>query len=258
MSKENLQSKPFDNSADQNQWARRWNCPEDTVIAAYLDCTLTETGRSRVQRHLADCGYCRTLVADIVKIHRQAEVPGAPTALVERALAVLPSAPGRWHRIWVPVSALGTAAVCTMIAATVFLRQPERLALPSLSAPSAPIVSESEPQPPTEATGREIVRNQTSPQLSPSIVSPKPGSVVSRNTVDFRWKTVPHSLYYQVRIVTSEGEVVWESQSTDTYLEVPSDAPLNKGKYFVLVSAFMENGHIMKSDPVKFQIVSSR
>ena len=258
MSKESLQSKPLNSSADQNQWARRWHCPEDRVIAAYVDCTLTEARRSRVQRHLPDCGYCRSLVADIVKIRRETEVPAAPTALVERALAVLPSAPGQWRRIWAPVAALGTAAVCTMIAATVFLRQPERLALPSLSAPTAPIVSESGPQPPAEATGREIVRDQTSPQLSPSIVSPKPGSVVSRNTVGFRWKTIPHSLYYQVRIETSEGEVVWEGQSTDTYLEVPSDAPLNNGKYFVLVSAFMENGHIMKSDPVKFQIAGSR
>jgi putative zinc finger protein len=257
MLEENLRSKLFDSGADRNQRTRRWHCPEDGVIAGYVDCTLTETRRSQVQRHLADCGYCRALVADIVKIRREAEVPAAPIALVDKALAVLPSTPRRWRRIWVPVTALGTAAVCTMIAATV-LQPPDRLVLPSWSAPAAPIISESGPQPPARTPGREIVRNQTSPQPSPSIISPKAGSAVSGKTVDFHWKAVPHSLYYQVRIVTSEGELVWEGQSTGTHLELPNDAPLNNGKYFVLVSAFMENGRIMKSDPVGFQIASSR
>jgi Putative zinc-finger len=256
MSNENLRSKPFDTGADENQRTRRWHCPEDAVIAGYVDCALTEARRARVQRHLADCGYCRTLVADIVKSRREAEVPAAPTALVEKGLAVPTSTPWRWRTIWAPVTALGAA--CTLIAATVLLQQPERLVLPSWPAPAAPMVSESGPQPPARKPGREIVRNQTPPQPSPSIISPKEGSAVSREALGFQWKAVPQSLYYQVRIVTSEGEVVWEGQLIGTHLELPNDAPLNNGKYFVLISAFMENGHMVKSDPVMFQIASSR
>jgi hypothetical protein len=206
MSKENLPLTRIDRGADQNQWTRRWHCPEDRVIAAYVDGALMGARRSRVQGHLADCSYCRSLVADLVKIRREAEVPAAPTALIDRALADLPASPRRWPRIWAPVSVLGAAAVCALIALTV-LRQPERPVLPSRSAPSAPIVSDSEPQSPAGPPGHEIVRSQTSPQPSLSIISPKPGGEVSRETAEVRWKAVPRSLYYQVRILTSEGEV---------------------------------------------------
>src|SRR5579863_9652823 len=173
MSKENLPLAPIDRGAYQNHWTRRWHCPEDKVIAAYVDGALTEARRSRVQGHLANCVYCRSLVANIVKIRREADVPAAPTALVNRALAGLPVSPGRWRKIWVPVTALGTAAVCTVIAATVFLRKPEVLILPSRPAPAATVASESGPQPSAGAPGREIVRSQASPQVSPSIISPK-------------------------------------------------------------------------------------
>ena len=254
---QNVRSKHFESGADPNQPTRRWHCPKDKVIAGYVDGMLTETRTSEVGRHLADCGYCRALVADIVKIGREAEAPAAPDALNEKALAIVPPMTRKWRRIWAPAVALGAFAVCAMIALT--LRPPPgRPVVPSRLAPAAPVVSETGPQPSAGTVPGEIVRNQAPPQLSPSIISPKADSAVTRKTLGFYWTAVPHSLYYQVRIVTSEGELVWEGQSNGTRLELPGDTALRNGKYFVLVSAFLENGHVMKSDPVRFQIAGSR
>jgi len=257
MQEDNLRSKFIDGSADSSKRRRRWRCPDDREIAGYVDSTLTDARRSRMQRHLADCKDCRALVADVVIIRREADAPVAPTALLQRALDVVPQEPRRWSGIWAPVTALGTVGVCAMIAVMV-LRHPERMVVPSGPAPAAHIESESGPKPPTLAPEREIVRNQASSQPSPSIISPKEGSAILRESLSFQWESVPHSLYYRVRIVTSEGEVVWEGESSATHLEPPKDAPIRNGKYFVLISAFMENGRIVKTDPVSFQIASSR
>jgi hypothetical protein len=258
MLEDNAGSKHFENGADRNQPTRRWHCPKDRVIAGYVDGTLAQARRSGVERHLADCGYCRALVADIVKVSREAEIPAVPTLLVAKALAILPPQPKPWRRIWAPATVFGAAVVCALIAATVLVRQPERLILPSWSAPTPPIVLEDGTQPSAGAPTREIVRTQAPPQLSPSIISPKADSAVTRKSLGFYWTAVPHTAYYQVRIVTAEGELVWEGQSNGTRLELPSDTALHNGKYFVLVSAVLENGHVMKSDPVRFQMAGSR
>jgi hypothetical protein len=75
---------------------------------------------------------------------------------------------------------------------------------------------------------------------------------------EFRWKTVPHSRYYEIHVVTSEGDLVWEGQSEASVLRPPADLRLNDGSYFVWITAYLESGREAKSAPVKFSLASSR
>jgi Putative zinc-finger len=254
MAELNLLAKILSRAADQKQPKRRWNCPGDGMMAAYVDRALGDADRARLQEHLAGCGYCRTLVADIVKLKRATDVPAAPAALVEKVRALAPSAPRRLTWSWATVAAAGTLA-CAVIAVTL-LKTPQSLTI-STPAPAVPVISRPEMPAQSSTPKRETVRNLKSPQSVPAIVLPHPDSVIARERLEFRWNEVPDSLHYQVRLLTSEGDLAWEGDSAATHIRLPDDLALPGGRYFVLVSALMKNGRMRKSTPVAFRVASS-
>jgi hypothetical protein len=235
---------------------RRWNCPSDATIAAYLDSALGETARVRLHDHFGGCEYCRALIADVVKLQRIAELPPAPAALVARARALVPTVHSRWAWGWPTVAAAGTLA-CAVIAVSVF-RPPQTLDIPAWPSPKIPAISQSQPSAPANPSGREAVRKPKSPESSPSIIFPPPDKVTGHEPLQFRWLEVPGALYYQVRLLTSEGDLVWEGNSSGTRIELPSDLALRGGKYYVSVAAVMKDGRRQKSNPVSLQIANSQ
>ena len=245
-----------DPEANHKQPKRGWNCPNASAVAAYVDCTLGDTDRARLLRHLAGCGYCRTLMVDIIKLQRAADLPEAPAALIERVLALGSSASERRSWKWVAVTTAGTLA-CAAIAMMI-LEKPQTLSIPGWPVPAVPVISKSEPavSPGPARTG--LVRNLTALESVPTITFPPAGKVIARERLEFHWNEVPDSLHYEVRILTSEGDLIWEGDSSKTDVKLPTDLPLAAGKYFVLVSAVMKNGHLRKSDPVAFQVASSQ
>jgi hypothetical protein len=75
--------------------------------------------------------------------------------------------------------------------------------------------------------------------------------------MEFRWSSVPTALYYEVRVVTAEGELVWQIDTAKNQTAAPDGLVLHSGKYFVLVSAVMENGRTRKSSPMRFHVVGN-
>jgi len=246
-------AKLFGGGTGQKRRTGGWFCPDTNLIAAYLDGSLEDARRARLESHLSDCEYCRSLVGDVGKMQREA-APAAPPALVGKALDLVPQTSGRSRWIFAPLAAAGAVA-CTVVAA-LLLRTPEHPALPLAPTPAAPLIAKAGPLP--KVSTQETVRKLTPPQPLPSVISPRADSVLSGRSVDFRWKTVRHARYYQVQIVTFEGEPVWQGRSAGTNLSLPGDLVLKDGKYFVWISAMMENGRVEKSDPVGFRIASSR
>jgi len=88
----------------------------------------------------------------------------------------------------------------------------------------------------------------------PTITSPSPDSVVSAKRLEIRWNKVPHVLYYQFRLVTPEGDLVWQGDLIEAHIVLPESLPLKRGRYFVLASAVMDNGRLRKAPPVEFGI----
>jgi uncharacterized protein YfaP (DUF2135 family) len=103
-----------------------------------------------------------------------------------------------------------------------------------------------------------MVRKLTSAVALPRLVFPKPDEVVTRDRLVFNWKAVPRSRYYELHVVTPEGEPVWEAQSEAAFLKVPSDVTLNDGSYFVWISAYLDDGRVQKSAVIRFQVAASR
>ena len=89
----------------------------------------------------------------------------------------------------------------------------------------------------------------------PEQVFPRPDSVVRREDVEFRWTAVPRSLFYEVRIATTEGDLVWEGRAPATRLRPPNDLRLEAGqKFYFWVAAYLPEGRTVRSPAVAFVV----
>jgi hypothetical protein len=249
MADEDLRSK-LKAGNDESLPARKWSCPEDDMLAAYADGTLREMRQKWVEFHLSGCARCRLLVAEAVKAQRELDLPSPPTDLRWKAIGFAAPRAARQRWVWVPAGAL--AAVAVLVVTAPILRKPQSLILQSPPSPSAPVIAKSEPVAAPGPAGHEIVRKPTPSEPLPSIVLPRPDSVVTRRGLKFGWRSIAQSRYYEVRVVNSDGDLVWEGQTDKSDLQLPADTVVQDGSYFVWITAYLADGRIAKSAPVKF------
>lgn len=237
---------------------RRWGCLDESQIAAYADGRVREREKKRIEAHLADCEFCLSQVAFLVRIEKT-EVPGSvPGSLLSQArdmvssrakVALIPA----WGR-------LAAAVVCLAVAVTVSVRY-SRLRTPS-SAPNHPtgpsLGTPSGAQPASENPPTETAQVRGGTEGTPfAVVFPAPDSVVSRKDLQFRWEAVRGTLYYEVRLVTAEGDLVWEQKVDGDSVRLPADVKLKlqrSHRYFVLIQADLAEGKTIESRAVAFAV----
>jgi anti-sigma factor RsiW len=212
---------------------RAWRCPDEVTLAAFVDGRLPERARSRVEGHVADCETCLQHVAAALRA-REIPPPEVPAGLLARARELAES-PARaplvstWR--WVTVSA---AAVLVLVAA-IHVWQPRTAPAPGTS--------------PAE------VRSVPGQPAAPEIFSPVEGSIVGRKQTEFRWRSVAGAVYYEIQLVTAEGDVVWQERTGETGARLPATVPIAPGQdVYVWVRAHLLDGSTLKSDPVAFTL----
>ena len=254
MAEEELKPRFSKDGGNQGFASRAWNCPKDEVIAAYVDGNVDATARSRVESHLADCAHCRGLVADVVKMN-ESDLPAIPLQLKQKAVALATPRSRRLQWILWPTVAAGAA--CALIIG-LWIRSPQQVNLPS-TPPAAPtVIAKSEPAPALRQPSREVERNFTVSSHLPVLIFPQENNVLTPQQLEFKWKAIPQSRYYEIRVVTADGDLVWSAQSENLNLRPPSDLELKDGAYFVWISAYLESGPVQKSAPVRFVVRASR
>lgn len=236
---------------------RRWRCLDESQIAAYADGRLGEQKKQRVEAHLADCNFCLDQVAFLARIEK-AEVPGSvPGSLLSRARDLV----GSRARV-TPIPAWGrlataAAVACLAVAVSVSVRY-SRLRTPS--APNHPrersIGTPSGVQPalPNASPKTGEVRGGTE-SAALTVVFPAPDSAVSRKDLQFRWELVRGALDYDVRLMSAEGNLVWEQRADVNSLSVPANVKLETGKkYYLLIRADLPEGKTAESKVVAFSV----
>src|ERR1700692_2801079 len=123
MGDENLRAMRFESS--DNLPTRRWTCPDDQTIAAYVDDALSQTRKTAVARHLSGCERCRVIVVDVVKLQREVELPATPFELTRRTVQFVPAVSVRPDWIWVPAAAVALVVLITVTLS--LLREPQKL-----------------------------------------------------------------------------------------------------------------------------------
>lgn len=242
----------FRRGSNESKLKRSWWCPSDASIAAYADSVAGKRKRSWVEFHLARCHRCRLVVADIIKAQRQFDLPCPPAHLIGKAVGLVEPGRSRRRWFWVPAGALAGIALLAALAA-ILRSRPELSILPP-PAPPAPIVAEAKPAPSLQPATHDVVRGPRSAEPSPTVLSPHPGSIIQNQKLQFRWTPIPRSRAYELRILKADGDLVWQEETKESALQLPSDVVLKSGSYFLWITAFLDNGRTAKSAPVQFQI----
>jgi len=236
---------------ETGRW-RFWglNCPGNDILAGYVDGGLDEVARRRTESHLADCAACRSLVVDVVTMQRLEATP-LPLGLKQRAIAS--TAPSRTVPRWVLIPA--TAAGLTVVLLVVVLIRGPRNEISLMSrSPVAPVVAKSETPTAPGGAAPNIVRKSAASESLPALIFPADGKVVRPSELILKWKVVPHARYYEIHVVTSEGDPVWQNDSERTDAKLSPDITLKDGTYFVWITAYLDDGGIQKSTPVRFVV----
>src|SRR6478736_6269232 len=169
---------------------RRWSCPDEETISAYIDRTLDDNRSKPVVSHLVDCTYCRELVATTVKLQSVEDLPEVPAGLMRRALAAGETQSRRWVWRWAPASSAAAALVCAVLIVAVW-RAPQELVIHKRPAPTAPAITKFEGPKTGEAPQNGRERKPSSHETEPTMITPQQGQLVSRNHLKFRWNAVP-------------------------------------------------------------------
>jgi hypothetical protein len=232
---------------------RAWGCLTEAELAAYADGRLERPAKRRVEEHLADCGFCLEQVGFLLRPQEGRASEPLPQHLEAQALAL-----GRTKGFMMPAHRWGAVAAATAAAALVLM-----LRTPSPDAPAVPstpiVVPTSQALAPAPAPVEpELVRSRPVGPFRPEPVYPRPDSVVPRGGLEFRWRPVPRSLFYDVRLATAEGGLVWEGKATATSLRPPDDLQLEAGqKYFVWGRAYLPEGKTVQSPALAFSVKNS-
>jgi hypothetical protein len=212
---------------------RAWRCLDEVTLAAFVDGTLPESARSRVQGHLADCGMCLQHVAAALRAP-ETPPPEVPARLLARARGLAePPAHGTLAPVW--RWSMASAAAGLVLVAAIHVWQ-------SRTAP-APGTSPAE------------VRSVPGQPVAPRILSPVEGSIVGREQIELRWRGVAGAIYYEIQLVTAEGDVLWQERTEATGARLPGTVPIAPGQeVYVWVRAHLLDGKTLKSDPVGFRL----
>ena len=240
---------------------RRWSCPDESQIAAYADHQLAGPAKERMEAHLADCDFCLDQVAYLIRM-QNAELPEAvPNALLLRAIKLAgektrPEGSALWQ--WGKIAA-ATAAACLVLVVAVSLRHPQTG--PTLAPRQNPVAQPARVPPPmtpkTRSEPSPTVRGGHKTLLEPTLLFPSPGATVPENKIEFRWEPIAGTLDYEVRLLTSEGDLVWTQQTMGSSLRLPADVKVEAGKkYFVQVRTNCADGKSVQSAPVAFTVVN--
>jgi hypothetical protein len=99
------------------------------------------------------------------------------------------------------------------------------------------------------------VRNNTAAALLPKLITPRDGAVLRRSDLEFRWEPVPDAIFYDVQVLSADGDLVFEQQTENISLKPDPTALLVPGtKYFVFARAHLRQGKAAKSSVVSFRL----
>jgi hypothetical protein len=164
-------------------------CPEEPVIADFVEGRLTPAARAPVVSHLVTCARCRSLVAATGHLLADESVARALPRLQE----------GRWRRWSLPVGLAAAAAALLLVwpRSTTDVEPVPGLRDPPVAGPVTPL-----------------------PIL--------PQAAVARAD-RFIWSSVPEVDRYRVRLYDDQGGLRWTAEAADTAVSLPDSVRLLPG-----------------------------
>lgn len=215
---------------------RQPECPDEYQLASYIDGGLSETDHQAFEVHLADCPFCLEMVGIVARA-------GESESTVTGNKQTKASSGKRPHWFRAP----GWAAAALVVVTVGFFadhQSPEDIVVPAREF-ARPLVANERSIEPTSAI--------------PELLSPMANGSVVLQDLRFEWKLVPDSLFYDIRIVSDDGELIAEQRVWETTWTLPADIDLQVGdEYFVRVDAFVSEGKALSSEHIAFRVKATQ
>jgi len=212
------------------------DCLRPRQLAAWMDGGLCDTEHKSAEQHLADCDFCLNQLALLLRSEDSSSTASLPASVTERAerMAVQPLRRSHGYRVW------ATAAVVILAVGLISIQW-----MPDVSAPG---------ESPLQQT-RYIDRGRQEPRL----LAPDSGSMIRPVDQVFRWTPVPGSLFYDVRLVSLDGDLLLRERVDGTRWLIPQSLVLKAGEeYYVRVDAYLSDAKFLSSEHVLFTVDDDR
>jgi len=212
------------------------DCPAVDQFAAFVEGGSPEEDHERFCAHLADCLYCRERLGLIGRARGVEDPFQVPELLLARAARMVRSTRKRKpsvHR-WI------AAASVVLALALVFQIMPDS---------SSGVIELTDP-------GEDVRLTRS---VSPVALMQHEKLTVRQHDGAFYWNSIPDSLYYEIRIVSDEGNLLWQERTYDTHWALPEDLHAVPGReYFVRLDAYLSESKSLNSDYIGFRVDRSR
>jgi hypothetical protein len=212
-------------------------CPDEHQAAAYADSTLALADCDSLETHLADCGWCLSVVGFLSREREAPAVGRVSETDLGRAQQFVNPERRRWS---------GRTSGWAAAAAVAFL---------SLAVTQYSLLSGLEDRSASTPTAARTTRNVMASLPTLQVLSPGAGGRVDRQRPLFRWSAVAGSDYYDVRIVTDSGDPVAEQRVDGTEWQPTAPLALKPdAEYFVQVEAHPSQAKTVSSEHVPFLV----
>lgn len=204
-------------------------------LAAFLDGALCEAEHTAAEAHLADCGFCLGQLAALLRSMEDATPPAVPDTLLAQAerLAGRPArrTPRSFH--W------AAAAMLVMALGLIVMQRTQN-----------PTEDAAEPSHQTRYADQDALQLR--------LLAPEEGSVIRPLEQIFQWSAVPGALFYDVRLVGPDGDLLLRERVEETRWLIPQQLQLEAGiDYFVRIDAYLSDVRYLSSEHVLFTIAGA-
>lgn len=211
------------------------SCLDEHELAALAAGNEGIDGRDRMQAHLSDCSYCLQQVADLAAMANDGVEPFVDEVTTRKAQALVGHTRGVRHVVpW-------AAAAVILLA----------LGVGYLNTGFQPGINNT---PITAPEDYRESRNIGDLKAGPKVLSPIDGSNFKSPGGPIEWTEVVGSLYYDVRIVSLDGELIGEQRVTQSHWDVPTSMLHPGNEYYVRVDAFLAEAKRLSSSHVLFTV----
>lgn len=221
------------------------DCPDEMLVAGYVDGGLDDALRQQFERHLADCDRCLALVGLLCRERGAEATEPVADGVRLRALALVEREADVGRKFRIPRWQVPQWAVAAMLVLVVPLlligREPDR-----------GVTGHGRPEP-------SLTRSFDTGDPELEVLSPLAGATLDPRVSSFEWRDVAGTPYYDVRVVTDDGEVVAEQRVAESSWRLPPGLTLQPGaEYYLHVDAYPSGDRALSSDHVPFRVPDAR
>jgi len=211
------------------------DCLDEYDLANVAACEMGSQSRTHYEKHLSDCPHCLGKVTELMAINDISDEYTVSGTTLRRAQELVRHPP-----LTRRISRWATAAVVVLAFGLAFQTGVDRSKVETVS----PVTTTTYRQ--SRSTGEMDVR--------PTINQPVEGSQLKVAGAEIEWTKVAGSLYYDVRVVSRDGELVGRQRVAQNHWSVPAGMLQPGDEYYVRVDAYLAEAKRLSSHHVLFTV----